>query len=122
MKLIAQPIASDLCGQCCVAMAAGVSVRRAREIIGHDGGTETREVVRALRSLGVSCADRLVRISRNRPNLPTRAIVTIQEQGKRAHWMLTWDGTMYDPGQRWPEGYPGWRITSFLEIFRSEGK
>jgi hypothetical protein len=30
--------------------------------------------------------------------------------------MLTWDGAVYDPEDRWPD-YHGWRITSYLEIY-----
>lgn len=123
MKLVAQPQGSSLCGQCCVAMAAGVSLTRAKEIIGHDSGTTTREVITALRALGLNCADRMVRPSRQRPNLPARAILAIhrpknpdEKRLAKWHWMLTWDGVIYDPDNRWPDGYQNWKITSYLEI------
>lgn len=122
MKLILQPDGSSLCGQCCVAMAAGVSLKRAIEAVGHERGTYTCDVVRALWALGVQCDDRCTRISRKRPNLPKRGLVAIhrpKEDGKRRerfHWMLTWDGRMYDPGGAWPDGFAGWRITSYLTI------
>ena len=121
MLRIQQPEGSSLCGQSCVAMAAGVSLDRAIEAVGHGSlrGTYTREVVAALRSLGVSCADRMRLVKRNLPVLPKRGIVAINQPGiisGRFHWMLTWDGEMLDPAGRWPD-YEGWRITSFLEIF-----
>lgn len=122
MKLILQPEGSSQCGQTCVAMAASVSLERSIEAVGRSGATHTADIVRGLRALGVSCADRLVRISRKRPNLPRRAIVVIlrpavmYERRAQSHWMLTWDGKIYDPGGRWPDGYDKWRMTSYLEI------
>jgi len=124
MRLVRQPEGSGLCGQACIAMAAGVSLDRACEVVGHrkERGTTTREVVRALRTLGVPCADRLRRVSRARPHLPKRAIVAIhrppEENRHRGqwHWMLAWDGVIYDPGASWPDRYRDWKITSVLEI------
>lgn len=111
----------NMCGQCCVAMVADVVYPAACEAVGarvgiHSAGTHTRDIIRGLRKLGVRCADRARRVSRVKPALPRRAIVSIRD-ATRAHWMVTWDGVMYDPGGRWPDGYPGWTITSYLEIF-----
>lgn len=125
MRHLIQPEGSGLCGQTCIAMAADVSLDRACDVVGHRklGGTTTREVVHALRELGVPCASSLKRISRLRPVLPKRCIVAIhrpKEPGRhrgRWHWMLHWDGRMFDPGDAWPEAYRDWRITSVLEIY-----
>lgn len=128
MKLILQPEGSALCGQACVAMAAGVSLERAIDAVGHEGGTGTKEVVEALRDLGVCCADRLRRISRRRPSWPKRGLIAIgrpaTEHGhkERQHWMLVWDGVIYDPGGSWPNGYKDWRMSSYLEIFPCKRK
>ena len=123
MKLILQPEGSHLCGQACIAMAASVSLKRAIEAVGHERGTNTRDVVAAFAALGIGCSSRLVRISRKRPTLPARAIVVIhrpaveyERRNPHWHWMLTWDGKIYDPGGRWPEGYVQWKMTSYLEI------
>lgn len=103
-------------------MAAGVTLREAIDAFGHEKvrGTYTGEVVAALRRLGVGCGDRLKRVSKARV-LPKRCIVCIQRQkesGRRylGHWMLYWDGVVYDPDGRYPEGFEKWRITSYLEI------
>lgn len=117
-SLVRQPQGSSLCGQCCVAMAAGVSLDRAVEVVGHarSRGTYTREIRDALRVLGVGCADRCRRVNRDLCNLPRRGIVTIHTKGRRlGHWMLLWDGEMFDPENRYPD-FEGWKITSFLEI------
>lgn len=105
-------------------MAAGVSLKKATEAVGHGryGGTKTSEIIKALRSLGLECGDRCERISRKRPNLPRRGIVVLhrpKEPGKRKarwHWMLTWDGTIYDPAGMWPDNMRDWRMTSYLRI------
>ena len=123
MKIVRQPEGSHQCGQACVAMAASVSLKRAVEAVGHSHATPTRDLIPALRKLGVDCADKLLRISRRRPNLPPRAIVAIHRPavaGERRkagwHWLLTWDGKIFDPAGRYPEGFENWRMTSYLEL------
>ena len=124
MTSLRQPEDSSLCGQTCVAMIADVSLAAAIAAVGHRRGTHTKDVIRALRSLDVCCADRLRRISRARPVIPQKAIVAIVQyvpraDGKRdqrlAHWMVSWNGVIHDPGGRWPN-YDGWTMTSYLEI------
>lgn len=119
VRLVRQPEGTSLCGQACVAMAAGVSLDRAIRVVGHSKprGTHTWEVVKALRNLGVSCSDRCRRISRNRPEYPSKAILVVRQNGNRLyHWVYYEEGVFYDPEDRWPR-YDGWRVTSFLEIF-----
>ena len=116
-RLVRQPPNTLLCGQACVAMAAGVSLARAIAAVGHRRATKTRELVAALRALSVPCADRRRRISRARPEYPRRAIVAVHKNGTaRLHWMYYEAGRFYDPEGTWPR-YDGWRITSYLEIF-----
>lgn len=127
MKLVRQPDGSHVCCHSCVAMVSGVSLQKAIDTIGHRRGTYTRDLVRALRTLGVGCADKLKVLPRKRPVLPARAIVSIvkwvtcidgSRRQRKGHWMVTWDGVMYDPGDVWPDAYAreGWTITSYLEI------
>jgi hypothetical protein len=127
MQLVLQPEGSSLCGQACVAMAAGVSLEAATKAVGHgkERGTYTREIIAALRALNISCADRCRRIGRVKSFLPPRGLIVIsrpKKEGRRRrslfHWMLVWDGVVYDPGGCWPGGYVDWRITSYLEIYR----
>jgi hypothetical protein len=120
MNLVRQPDGSSYCGQACVAMIAGVSLEDALAACKphpRGGGTVTPEVVAALRKFGVRCADRRCRrVSREKPVLPQRALLSIMRPKRnRWHWMVTWDGVIYDPADRWPE-YEGWRTTSYLEI------
>lgn len=107
-------------------MAAGVSLQRAIEAVGHQKarGTHTREIIAGLRALGVGCADRLRRVSRAKPLLPPFAVVAACRIRPAApalwHWLLVWDGVIYDPGQVWPDAYKDWRFTSYLELFPNE--
>lgn len=119
VQLVRQPENSSLCGQCCIAMAAGVSLKAAVQAVGHsrNSGTSTREVIDALRRLGVGSAERCRRISRARPEYPPRAILVVRQNGnKRYHWVYYEKGAFYDPEERWPR-YGGWRVTSCLEVF-----
>lgn len=126
MKLVEQPEGSSLCGQACIAMVTGSSLERAVFVVGHKNGTYTSDLIKAIRVLGCDCADRLRRISKQRPVLPKRCIVSIVKwvgegptrRQRKGHWILSWDGVIYDPGGVWPESYDknGWTITSYLEI------
>lgn len=122
MTHLFQPAGSELCGQTCVAMAAGVSLERSIRQFGHGKATETREVVKALRAFGIGCSERLRRVSKNRIP-PPRAIMAVRwldrkRQPRVWHWVLVWDGKVYDPAGRYPEGYGSdCEFTSYLEIF-----
>jgi hypothetical protein len=97
-------------------MAAGVSLDAAIRAVGHARPTSTREVITALRKLGVRAADRCRRISRARPEYPRRAIVVVRKNGgKHYHWVYYEKGVFYDPEGEWPR-YDGWRVTSYLEV------
>jgi hypothetical protein len=116
-RLVRQPKGSSLCGQACVAMAAGVCLGAAIRAVGHRRSTSTREVISALRRLGVGCADRCRRISRARPTYPPRALVVVRRDRRRCfHWVYYKDGVFLDPEGEWPR-YDGWRVTSYLEVF-----
>ena len=100
-------------------MIAGVSLQTVRDLIGEDGedGTHTKHLVEALKSLGVNCDTRLRRVSRKLPMLPARAIVAIHGPKKRRwHWLVSWDGEIFDPDGCWPHLYKDWRVTSYLTI------
>lgn len=105
-------------------MAANVPLWKATEAIGHDGPTTTRELVNVLRSFGLDCADRLRRISRRRPVMPPKCLLSISyrppidcPKKSKSHWMYCEKGTIYDPAGAWPDFYKDWVITSYLEIY-----
>lgn len=127
MRLVRQPSGSSMCGQACIAMVAGVSLRKACEAVGHCNATDTRNLKGALRIFKVACGEKLVRINRNRPVFPRRCIVAVckfgatrngKRRAKYSHWMVSWDGVIYDPEDLWPKYYDvnTWVITSYLDL------
>ena len=135
---IRQPYGSKLCGQTCVAMAAGVTLQKAVIAFGTRGSTTGKAVLIVLRRLGVNTGDRYVREHHSRTEvglspivlgtgpkakgpLPPRCIVkarngTIKglapKWARRSHWMLWWDGELYDPDPPCSYGY----ISGYIEI------
>jgi hypothetical protein len=129
IKWMQQPPGSSLCGQTCVAMIAGITLDESIESFGGKrGGTRTKELVAALRKLGINCGDPpLVRI--NGQCYPDTCIVKLhinhEDYKKSTHWVIWHEGRYYDPsliGQytlncykgKYPEGI---RPTSYLPIF-----
>lgn len=102
MRQLVQPN-SRTCGQTCVAMAADLDIEAAIKLFGHKHGTTTRAMVRVLRHLGFKTGPGLSRITRDRP-APLRSICKMRfrrrdGRGWRSgwHWVLLWDGKLYDP-------------------------
>jgi hypothetical protein len=126
IKWMQQPEGSSLCGQTCVAMLAGVTLEESiKSFGGKRGGTRTKELVNAIRKLGINCGDPpLVRI--NGQCYPDTCIVKLHfDDQTHTHWTLWHNGQFYDPsyiGQytlycykgKYPEGI---RPTSYLPIF-----
>lgn len=117
LVIVHQPAGSSLCGQACIAMAAGVSLDEAIEAVGHAKATSTKEVVAGLRKLQVEADSRCRRVSHQRPKYPRRALLVARNKGcTNWHWLLHWDGKIYDPGEAWAGSYAGWTITSALAL------
>ena len=116
IELILQPPGSSLCGQACVAMAAGISLEESIKVFGHKHTTRTIEISRALNAVGIQCPSRRLKRLTDRPQWITRAI--IKEiygpiRKRKSHWVLLWDGHIYDPD---PHGVPGSMYSSYLGI------
>lgn len=105
MNLITQPPGSSLCGQACVAMIAGISLEESIKIFGHSHSSKTKQIIKALKSLGIYPSERLKRFSQLK-RWPQRAIIREiykvpgRKQGSfriNGHFVLLWDGYIYDP-------------------------
>lgn len=110
IKWMQQPEGSSLCGQTCVAMIAGVTLEESIEAFGGKrGGTRTKDLVAALRKLGIECGDPpLIRI--NGQCYPDTCIVKLHfNDRKNTHWTVWHEGRFYDP-----EAYPNFFINEFL--------
>lgn len=126
MKLVKQQRNTKVCGQCCVAMLAGISLREAIKVFGHSSATTTKEVRDALRSLGFGTADRLNPLSKNidgSPYIPKKAqgLVKVSFPGRREwHWVVNNYGQILDPAQDVadPELKAAGRPTSHLTVWK----
>ena len=106
MKFITQPNKSYYCGQCCVAMVAGVSLEDAIEVVGNKKGTNTKQLHKALTHYGINCGskNRLKPIRGNLSLLPHTAILKIKLAWKKRnwHWVLKCGDKVYDPSAKIP--------------------
>lgn len=127
IQLILQPKGSNLCGQCVVAMLAGVSLERSIQAFSKRGLTNTSDLVRVLRHFGLTVPkSTLTRVTTSNP-LPDRCVVSVvwtepflnnRMEIERRHWRIHWDGHTYDScsGIDTPIHPEQARVTSFLEV------
>lgn len=116
MKFVEQTYMT--CGQACVAMIAGISLKKAIEVVGKKGGTTTKDLVKALRKLGFKCGDRL------KFDEPVFLAIVKEKFAKHEHewdwhwhWVVYYNGNYYDPGRGVNPKLPkGRRYSSCLEI------
>lgn len=121
MRHLIQPN-SRTCGQTCVAMAAGIDIEAAIKLFGHKHGTSTRSMVRVLRHLGFKPAPCLQRITPDRP-APLRSICKMRFRRRDGrgwksgwHWVLLWDGYLYDPLGPDYQHKGQFQLSSFLDL------
>jgi hypothetical protein len=55
---VKQPTGKNQCGQVAVAVIAGIPLEESIKLIGKKGCTTTKDLVKALRSLGFKCPNR----------------------------------------------------------------
>ena len=110
VKWIKQPNKFS-CGQTCVAMAAGVSVKKAIEVFGHNGPSRITDQVRAFRKLGGKAIGEDVAASKVRKVLRMAFLSTSYMKRDRRtkdgysytrttgqhHAVLWFEGKFYDP-------------------------
>lgn len=112
------------CGQIAVSVVAGKSLKEIYKIIGHDSGTDTWELARALRKLGFRCPSRLRRM-KQRPQL---AIAKLHAPYMKSHWhwVVVHGDRIYDGVWGTSAGTVKWkrglRITSYLPIKCASGE
>jgi len=94
---VQQPPGSSLCGQACVAMILGIRLEHATSLVGHARSTKPYELADALRKREIKCGDRRIRYTGG--TLPKRAFLAISawNSRRRYHWVLLYDGLVYDP-------------------------
>ena len=116
MRRIIQRTAED-CGAACVAMLAGVPLKKAYKAVYGDqsgGLTHTRDLREALLRLGKRPAARLRPIPKGRyRDIEGCALLKVNPRGNEWHWVV-WDGKrIIDPGD---PPYQRFRAVSFLAV------
>lgn len=101
-KYITQPPNSNLCGQTCVAMLAGITLEESIEVFGTSGPTRTKDLIRALTKLGFKTDKKLGLAPRKHIKGWCSKVVSIQkmvvqEKPRRTHWVLSIYGLIVDP-------------------------
>lgn len=100
MNLVLQKPNSLCCGQCCVAMVAGIKLKDSCKVFGTRGVTTTKSVRRALKLLGYEVSERMVSF-RSESELPTTCLLSLRypkEVQRYKHWVVYHDGLIYCPG------------------------
>lgn len=115
---IFQPEGSNLCGQACVAMLAGVSLEEATQTVGKSGLTLTRDVRQALEKYGFVLGP-TIRVSK-KATMKDLCLCTIHyTDSENTHWTIYNEGVYYDPAYGVLVSYPPFvRITSFIQIYQ----
>jgi hypothetical protein len=120
LRHIQQPEGSSLCGHSCIAMALGLTLDQAVELIGHKRGVRNHEVIRALGSRALTRKS----VSPNRLTDP--CLIRIKGPTARWHLVLYQDQKVYDPAYSVPAPtlaeweqflkQTGWRIVSVFPL------
>lgn len=114
---IPQPPGSNLCGQACVAMLAGVTLAESIQVFGTEGRTSWKQVRGALRHFGI--VHRLPMRPRWMPGTPEpiRMIARLSFPDRNAtHYAVRSFGYWYDPEKFNPIFPPGTFVVSYIEI------
>jgi hypothetical protein len=99
MNLVRQKPGSFNCGQCCVAMVAGIERKASCKIFGTKGVTTTKSVRRALKKLGYLANERL-KSFRKESALPATCLLRLsypKEVQRYGHWVVYHNGLIYCP-------------------------
>ena len=98
MELVTQPPGSTLCGQACVAMLAGVTLKASCKAFGHKCATTLYAARRALKKLGFVAAEKYESFGRKQKRLPRTCLLRLKwPKQKLGHCVVFHKGQVYDP-------------------------
>ena len=125
MVHLQQPAESKLCGQTCVAMAAGISIEDAILSVGHRHATRLPELLKAFREFGISRVGTKRTCWNGRSAPPRFSLLSMlfHKPGEKhhGHWLLNWDGVIHDPSCSYAGVHSsGGRFSSLIELVPPE--
>ena len=98
MELVVQPPGSYKCSQCCVAMLAGVSLKRSIQAFGLRHATNLYALRNALKKLGFEAGEKYKGFGRKQKNLPRTCLLLMKWRGQKvSHLVVFHQGDVYDP-------------------------
>lgn len=98
MELITQPTGSYKCTQCCVAMFAGVTLKKSIQAFGLLHATNLYALRNALKKLGYVAAEKYESFGRKEKRLPRTCILRLKwPKQKLGHCVVFHKGQVYDP-------------------------
>ncbi len=100
LKLVRQPLKSNTCGQACAAMILGLTLEQSIALFtlpAEQAGTFWHDIVKVLRSKGVSCTNYLTDITSDK--LPELCIVNVfwKHGNAHGHWVVKDGDRLLDP-------------------------
>lgn len=97
-------------------MLLGISVEESVRLFGHDHASSNRELAMVLDSRGMlaAAAGHLVRAKKKEP--PEHAILHVRWGRAGKHWVILWDGLIYDPSLEVPLEMEAWKLVSRCRI------
>ena len=121
MRHVLQTPGTRVCGQACLAMLFGLSLRDTIDLVGHRHGTKTKELLRHMRAWGLRPENKLRRKKAGPPCQGIFLLSVRKPPTNWRHWAVMENGVVYDPTygvgpyplQFWEEGV---RVTSFLQV------
>jgi hypothetical protein len=115
MKLITQPN-DGLCGQTCIAMLAGITLDEACEIMHcRDWQASMGKMIATLDYLGLSHAD-VIHYTQGKPVSLPKCAILMEKMGRYSHYLISYDGTYFDPTMGILEGFNKENLVGYLEI------
>ena len=99
MELVTQPRGSYKCTQACVAMVAGVSLKKSIKAFGLEHATNLYAMRNALKKLGFVPAEKYKSFGKKEKKLPSTCILRLKWPGRKVgHCVVYHEGQVYDPG------------------------
>ncbi len=115
MKVITQQD-DGLCGQCCVAMLAGVTLAEVITVMDcREWQATMGRMISALNYYGIDHSDIIVYTQGRDVVLPKCAIL-MEKMGRFSHYLVYYDGKYYDPNLEVLTDYDTSKLLGYLEI------
>lgn len=120
MNYLRQPKYSNLCGQTCIAMIAGLSLEQSIKLFNSSDCTTTKQLKQVLNICHINTGEKLERLKKEQQ--PYTTCILKITWGNKSHWVVYNKGKVYDPAlgvfkyDKFKNTISG-KITSQLKIF-----